>query len=203
MADADPLISVAAAAKRIGVNRSTLGRQIADGSVRSHRGKVRLSEVLEDRARNIDLTRSRRRDGALDHVEPSDVDATSDATIGADATRCTDLDATDPVDAEPVLVDGQVLPYAEARALKETYLGRLRKLEFEKAHGALVEVEEVGRLVEREYSLVRTRLLSISGKIADRCAMQDRVVVARLIENEIHEALAELSASDAAAGKVG
>ncbi|WP_063688817.1 hypothetical protein [Bradyrhizobium stylosanthis] len=49
----DPLISIAAAAKAIGLNRSTLSRQVNLGLVRSHDGKVRLSEVLADRRSKI------------------------------------------------------------------------------------------------------------------------------------------------------
>jgi hypothetical protein len=47
--DAGDLISIAAAAKEIGVNRSTLWRAVQRGRVRSHGGRVRLSEVLADR----------------------------------------------------------------------------------------------------------------------------------------------------------
>lgn len=38
-----------------------------------------------------------------------------------------------------VIVDGKAMPFAKARALKETYLARLRKLEFEVKEGALVD----------------------------------------------------------------
>jgi hypothetical protein len=50
----EPLISVAEAAREIGLNRSTLSRQVSAGAIRSHGGKVRLSEILADRAANID-----------------------------------------------------------------------------------------------------------------------------------------------------
>ncbi len=62
----DPLISISAAAREIGVHQSTLSKQVREGAVRSHDGKVRLSEVLADRAANIDLGRSNRRRGAID-----------------------------------------------------------------------------------------------------------------------------------------
>jgi phage terminase Nu1 subunit (DNA packaging protein) len=51
---ADEIISIAAAAKAIGVNRSTLSRQIASGAIRSHPGGVKLAEVIEDRKRHVD-----------------------------------------------------------------------------------------------------------------------------------------------------
>jgi len=49
----EPLISLSEAARKIGLNKSTLSRQVKAGTIRSHDGKVRLSEVLEDRANNI------------------------------------------------------------------------------------------------------------------------------------------------------
>jgi hypothetical protein len=48
----EPMISVAEAARRSGLNRSTLSRQVNAGRVRSHNGKVLMSEVVADR-RNI------------------------------------------------------------------------------------------------------------------------------------------------------
>lgn len=48
-ADSDALVSIAEAARDVGVHRSTLSRQVQAGKVRSHDGKVRLSEVIADR----------------------------------------------------------------------------------------------------------------------------------------------------------
>jgi len=52
MAEND-LIPPAQAAEQLGLAKSTLSRQIKAGLVRSHAGRVRLSEVVEDRARNV------------------------------------------------------------------------------------------------------------------------------------------------------
>jgi hypothetical protein len=52
----EALIGITEAARQIGISHSTLSRQVKLGQVRSHRGKVRLSEVLQDRANNIDNT---------------------------------------------------------------------------------------------------------------------------------------------------
>lgn len=195
--DADPLISISAAAKKIGVNKSTLSRQIADGSVRSHEGKVRLSEVLEDRANNIDLTRSSRRAGKID----GDADASLMQRPGApDATA--PVAATDGDNkADPVLVDGQALPYSEARALKETYLARLRKHEYEIAMGEWVRVEAVGRIVEQEYGVLRQAVLGMSSKLADRLVGRDRTAMKLVIDQAADELLAHLSDPAGMAGK--
>jgi len=49
----DDLISIRRCAREAGVSHTILQKQIASGAIRSHNGKVRLSEVLEDRANNI------------------------------------------------------------------------------------------------------------------------------------------------------
>lgn len=51
--DDDELVSLSKAARRVGVCCSTLSRQIHAGKIRSHDGKVRISEVIEDRQRNL------------------------------------------------------------------------------------------------------------------------------------------------------
>lgn len=50
----EKLIGITEAARQVGISHSTLSRQVKCGQVRSHGGKVRLSEVLHDRDRNID-----------------------------------------------------------------------------------------------------------------------------------------------------
>ncbi|GGC70793.1 hypothetical protein [Chelatococcus reniformis] len=63
------LISMAEAARRLGLNRSTLQRQVARGAIRSHGGMVRLAEVLKDRANNLDPSRGRRKVATLDRTQ--------------------------------------------------------------------------------------------------------------------------------------
>jgi hypothetical protein len=68
--EGEPLISIAAAAEKLGLNRSTLTRQVAKGSIRCHDGKVLLSEVIEDRAKNLSVRRGgKKRDGDALRVE--------------------------------------------------------------------------------------------------------------------------------------
>ncbi|GJD74121.1 helix-turn-helix domain-containing protein [Methylobacterium goesingense] len=147
----DPLITISAAAARLGINRSTLSRQIKTGAVRAYGQKVRFSEVLADRAANIDLTRSGRRDGVTEveaEARASRVASPPDATVDATA------DPEDEALLDYVIVDGQAMPFAKARALKETYLARLRKLEFDEKAGALVDRAAAEKLffdTAREY----------------------------------------------------
>jgi phage terminase Nu1 subunit (DNA packaging protein) len=82
----------------------------------------------------------------------------------------------------------------EAQRVKEIYLASLRKQEFETEEEKLVEIEAVAYEVEREYSIVRERLLSIPGKVSASLAGCDRAVIEAKLRDEIAEALAELSA---------
>jgi hypothetical protein len=60
----EPRISIAKAAKELGLNQSTLRRQIASGLVRSAgKGVVRLAEARADRAANVDTSRWAHRRG--------------------------------------------------------------------------------------------------------------------------------------------
>jgi hypothetical protein len=50
---AEPLVSIGEAARNLRLNKSTLSRQISAGKIRSWGGRVRLSEVVADRAANV------------------------------------------------------------------------------------------------------------------------------------------------------
>jgi len=179
--DLDPLISISAAAAQIGVDKSTLAKQVRQGAIRSHDGKVRLSEVLADRADNIDLGRSKRRQGVID--EPSSI-APAPVAVSDDAESDEDDEARGPVE-----VDGAPMSYADARALKETYVAWLRKLEFDTKRGDLAPVAEMVAFVERVFATVRELLLGLPGKLSGDLTDEQ---VDRLT-TEIHEALEELS----------
>lgn len=194
----DGLISIAEAAKKVGVNRSTLTRQVNSGAIRSYEGKVRLSEVYADRAKNIDLSQSRRKPKAAAASKPTaepkapgavaTVDATTDAT---DATQ--DEPGLD--DQGPVLVDGVMLPFHEAQRVKENYLARQRKLDFEVARQSLVDREVAGKRffdLAREY---RDGLLGLPARIATLMAAELGVDERKLTESlnrYVHEYLDQL-----------
>ena len=110
----DPLISISAAAREIGVHQSTISKQVREGLIRAHDGKVRLSRVLADRAANIDLGRSNRRRGAIDEPERTEVSAFApNPAKPADAVVSAEPD--DESDGPPVTVDGVAMDYADAR----------------------------------------------------------------------------------------
>lgn len=174
------LISIAAAAKAVGINKSTLSRQVLTGSVRSHDGKVRLTEVLEDRAKNIDLTKSRSRRKL----------AASDESDG-DAELFGEME---------VLVDGKYLAFSKAQQLKENYLARLRQLEFQKKSRLVVDLEATEKLFFATTRELRDAWLGWPPRIATQLAAElgiDERLLAEGLTRYVQQHLAELGEPEA------
>lgn len=188
----DPLIGITEAARRIGINHSTLSRQIKSGQVRSHDGKVRLSEVLEDRANNIDASIW---DARRKKSEPDAVHAPSSPVHAPEGGE----DDPEPDDeAGTVLVDGVALPIAKAKALKETYLARLRKLEFDEKSGVLVSGETVEKLAfewERQTRDYWANWPSQAGPIMAPELGVDQVKLVIILEQAVRRHLEERAAT--------
>jgi hypothetical protein len=125
----DGLISIAEAAKEVGVNRSTLTRQVSSGAIRSHGGKVRLSEVYADRASNIDSSRwvgrrrPRRSEVAPVVASKSPIVAPTYATMLHDDATLDHVHDDDccACETETLLIDGKSMTIAAAKALRERY----------------------------------------------------------------------------------
>jgi hypothetical protein len=87
------------------------------------------------------------------------------------------------------LVEEQ-LKYETARAEKI-------RIEVDKLRGQLVAVEEVARVVEKEYTAVRQGMLSIPTSLAMSLAIEtDTKEIKRQLEDAINAVLAELSADE-------
>jgi hypothetical protein len=184
----DPLISIAEAARKAGVNKSTLSRQIKAGLIRSHAGAVRLSEVLEDRVNNIDSSMAHRRKGG---AMPSVASAAFDATPDPDDATAGDGEADDGAE---IIVDGEAMPLAKAKALKETYLARLRRLEFEVKSGRLVDAEAARKAVFDLSRQDRDAWANWPARVAPLIAAElgvDLVKLAVILEKHVREQLAE------------
>src|SRR4051794_24341883 len=65
----EPLVSISEAARQIGLNKSTLSRQIQAKRIRSHGGKVRISEVRADRSASIAMPVTSSTRSALLYIE--------------------------------------------------------------------------------------------------------------------------------------
>lgn len=185
MAD-EPLISVAAAARQVGVNKSTLHRQIADKKVRSHDGMVRLSEVYEDRAKNIDA--------AIWLNRPKKKGAQPAAPLHATTHSDDDQETGDGT----VEIDGKVLDINTAKALKETYLGRLAQLQFEQKSDSLVQSDVVHKAVFDLFRRNRDSWSNWTAQVSPMMAAElgvDQVTLAVVMEKYVRQQLADQSQS--------
>jgi phage terminase Nu1 subunit (DNA packaging protein) len=86
-------------------------------------------------------------------------------------------------------VEEGMLDPAQERARKDRALAEQTEMKNAERRGELVEIEEVGVAVEREFSVVRERSLSITGKLCDKLSPEQL----RWVEDEIREALSDLS----------
>ena len=98
------------------------------------------------------------------------------------------------LDAETENIDQRLieeqLRYEKARADKMI-------LEVEQRRGEVVPTSEVARIVGNEYSNVRARILSIPSRCAKDLSLETNPsMVKHRLEEEIHEALAELTADE-------
>lgn len=205
----DPLVGIREAARKIGINHSTLSRQVKAGLIRSHDGLVRLSEVLEDRANNIDnsLWAQRKKDsvaggdkvvhalldpGKVVHAPAGDDDGALHAPPADEAL----FGGTegDEDDETVVIVDGKAMPLGKAKALKETYLARLRKLEFEMKSGRLVDADAARKMVFDLSRQDRDSWTNWPSRVAPLMAAElgiDLVKLAVILEQYVREHLNE------------
>jgi hypothetical protein len=84
---------------------------------------------------------------------------------------------------------------AEAQRRKELALAKMRELDLAIKEGRYVLRQEVLEAVQSEYSIVRECLLSIPGKCADRLVGRTRREIFNIIDDEVRDALDELSSA--------
>jgi hypothetical protein len=174
----DSFISIGEAARRLGINKSTLSRQVGSGAIRSHDGQVRYSEVLEDRANNINLgkakgTKSKGKRAGQDDQQPDEP----------------------PRQLEMVEVDGRLLSYAEAAQLKENYLAKLRELEFQVKSGTVVDRSAAERTFFEVAREIRDAWLGWPARIATLMASElgiEERLVAETLTRHVEQHLGEL-----------
>ena len=84
--------------------------------------------------------------------------------------------------------------YAQSRAVRELYLARLAKIEFEERAGKLVSRDEVTVAAFTKARTVRDNLLNIPDRVAAVLAAEtDPVRTHQILTDEIRKALIELS----------
>lgn len=133
---------------------------------------------------------------------------TPDPPRGAEAAAPDDDADVGPIDLDGVDISSfdtsdeavAMWSLAEATRRKEIFLALKRRQDFLVAEGKLVEIDAVGLFMEKDYSIVRERLLGIPGKIAAYLVGLDRAEIDRRLSEEISEALSELHDPDSFAG---
>jgi len=84
--------------------------------------------------------------------------------------------------------------YAQSRAIKEAYLARLKKLEYERELGALVDADQVRRDGYAAGKLVQSKMLAIPDRLAGQLAgMTEVAAIKRVLIDEIRYALSEVA----------
>jgi hypothetical protein len=96
--------------------------------------------------------------------------------------------------AEPNDGAGRGPTYAQSRAVRELYLARLAKIEFEERAAKLVSRDEVTVAAFTKARTVRDNLLNIPDRVAAMLAAEsDPTRVHQILSDEIRKALIELS----------
>jgi hypothetical protein len=86
------------------------------------------------------------------------------------------------------------LEYSRARAVRESFLARLCKLEFEERSGKLISRDEVQVAAFNKFRQFRDRMLNIPDRLAAEAAAEgDAARVHALVTGEIRKALLEFS----------
>ena len=83
----------------------------------------------------------------------------------------------------------------EADRRRAVALAIVAEVEADQAQKSVVYVEDVGRIVEQEYSLVRQALLGMSSKTAYQCVGKDLAATKLVLDRAVDEVLSHLSAS--------
>lgn len=104
-----------------------------------------------------------------------------------------------PADDEPrPTPGGAAATFAQSRAIKEAYLARLAKLEFEEKSGVLVKADAVKNEAFKVARLVRDAMLNIPDRVSSELAADtEPFVVHRKLTLEIRKALEGLGGDNA------
>jgi transcriptional regulator with XRE-family HTH domain len=95
--------------------------------------------------------------------------------------------------------DPAAMSYHVARTLKEKYAALHRKLDYERALGQVIPVDEVVAALEQLIAAFRARCLSLPSKLAPRLSViNDSGKIKAILTAGLHEALQELSQFDLA-----
>ncbi len=169
-----PLLSLRAYAKHRGVSLAAVQKAIQSGRITPN------ADGLIDSGRADAEWKAKTRPGQRGARE-------------APVVRQKQVDAP-VVRQEPVEPPAAGLDYFRARAIRESYLARLAKIEFEEKTAKLVSRDEVQVAAFTKARTIRDNLLNIPDRLAATLAAEtDADRVHQLLSAEIRQALEELS----------
>ena len=197
------LIGIRECARRLGVSDTAVRKAIAAGRVGvagrtegSDRPLVAWPQAQADWERNTDTSKRH-------HIGPTGDSARRTKYAGADSVPAmpthAKVAAGDAVAPETITaageggrpaVNGPTL--AQSKALREAYLARIAKLEYEERTGKLVNADEVKTRWYKHITAAKTRILGIPAACKSRNADLPLAVLAT-IEEICREALEDLA----------
>ena len=191
------LISIREAARRLGVSDTAVHKALKAGRV-AVAGKTDSGRPL------MDWPDTERRWLANSDVSKrSHVGSRGSPVRAKDAPRVR-LPTSDRMDEAPSVGDqpvgdgpksGRGPGYAQARALREAYMARLAKLEFEERIGKLVDVDTLRVEAFKVHRRIRDAILNIPDRCAPKlAALSDPAEVHAVLLEEITQALRGLAA---------
>lgn len=85
--------------------------------------------------------------------------------------------------------------FSRSRAIKESYLAKLAKLEFEEKSGALVPVERVGKVMFEAARSMRTKMTALAATLAPLLVgLEDEHEIRKMLDTEFRTVLTEMAA---------
>ena len=184
-----PGLSIRAYARHRGVSHTAVRKALANGRIASG-GDGLIDPAAADQQWTVQ----------------TDITKPSNSVTGAPKLRRGARTAADPVhgsesptngagDASAVRVASS---YAASRGVRESYLARLAKLQFEERSGKLVDADEVRAHIFGLGRRLREGLLGVPDRLAPVLVGQtDQAEIHRLLSEEILSCLAELSTAPA------
>ena len=181
-------LSIRAYARHRGISHTAVRKALASGRITADDDGT-IDPVLADEAWATSTNLSKPRNSVIGTPKaPRSLPAAPRTVSGA-------------VDMEPTsLPQGSAGPgrlassYADSRAARESYLARLAKLEFEERTGKLVDADEVRAQVFALGRRLRDAVLALPDRLAPVLVGQaDPAVIHRILTEEIHSCLSELS----------
>lgn len=181
------LVSQREYARRRGVTHRAVQKAIMAGRIMAHDGKIDPAQADTDWPLNTDPSKPKgtatEREMRRDNPTAAPPDDDQPRARHADGPR-----------ADGPRADG-AMHYAQSRAVREAYEARLKKLEYEREAGKLIDAQAAAAEWQRAIGIARNKVLGLPTKIRTRLPKLTPEDVAA-IELLVRETLEELAGGD-------